>query len=53
MDPGDRGASTWAYAVLGWEAPEKTCRLELGLSPNGEYAVNTRHGYWVAVERRF
>ena len=53
LESGDGATSTWTYAGLSWEAPEKTWRLELGLSPSGEYAVNTRHGYWIAIERRF
>ncbi|NLG84198.1 MAG: hypothetical protein GX493_06245, partial [Firmicutes bacterium] len=44
----------WAYAEFVWEQAKKEgWRVTLTLSPYGEYAVNTRHGYAVALERRF
>lgn len=50
---GDSTISSWTYAGLSWEEAKKAWRLEIGLCPNGEYAVNARHGYWIAVKHCF
>ena len=49
--PPDAGGEAWAYAALTWRA--ERWETTLGLTPAGEYAVNSRQGYWLEVAYRF
>ncbi|MGQ9779211.1 MAG: hypothetical protein ACUVRM_04930 [Bacillota bacterium] len=54
LAPAAGGTSAWTYAEFVWEQAKKEgWRVTIELSPHGEYAVNTRHGYAVTLERRF
>lgn len=51
LDPAAAAPEIWIFGVLGWRW--KSWRLELGLAPEGEYAVNSRQGYWASVKYEF
>lgn len=54
LAPTEGGTSAWTYAEFVWEQAKKEgWRVTIELSPHGEYAVNSRHGYAVTLERRF
>lgn len=51
LDPAEPAPEAWVFGILGWHL--ESWRLELGLTPEGEYAATSRHGYWVSVKYEF
>lgn len=44
---GGDSLAAWPFAVITWKS--KAWELGLGLTPEGEYAANSRQGYWARV----